>query len=349
MNLTYSQHYIILFSQQQCIQYCKLRCICNYVTYCKSEHVTVNLRTYSNYSISEPFQQLYSNIQKMDIPGTQLADSKPRVNQALRVSIPVNVPQRIPALTREKYIFKYAFSPNAFVITKKHTLLLAEQHKEDLEWIDTDLHSPPIPNLSLLDIDHDALIKTAAKDFSVLSQSNKRAGKRDIEATSFASLAVVQDNQFQYLHAIEGYKAYLQICDEIGDIIGAAAACNNIGVDYMLLAVPMSDAGFQSNVKPHPDVVGYLEQAVVYHQKHLDLGPDSGGRFVANTNLGLCYGMLQNINRAAKHQQDALRISIKMQSLHGQCMAVGNLGILALMKRDFATTRSCFDQVSERV
>jgi hypothetical protein len=53
---------------------------------------------------------------------------------------------------------------------------------------------------------------------------------------------------------------------------------------------------------------------------------------------------LGDINRAARHHQDALRIAIKMQTLYGQAIAVGNLGLLAMGKSDFSTSRTCFDQ-----
>lgn len=74
--------------------------------------------------------------------------------------------------------------------------------------------------------------------------------------------------------------------------------------------------------------------------------------------------MLGDLTSAAKNHQDALRIAIKMQTLYGQSIgwwtihhtytfwrlkiydiAVGNLGNLALLKSDFATAKTCFDQV----
>ena len=33
-----------------------------------------------------------------------------------------------------------------------------------------------------------------------------------------------------------------------------------------------------------------------------------------------------------------------MQTLYGQAIAVGNLGLLAMGKSDFSTSRTCFDQ-----
>jgi hypothetical protein len=88
----------------------------------------------------------------------------------------------------------------------------------------------------------------------------------------------------------------------------------------------------------------FLAKACVCHKKHLDIGPDQGGKFVANTNLGLALGMRRDVGPAAKCHQDALRIAIKMQTLYGQSIAVGNLGMLALTKHDLPTARTCFEQ-----
>ena len=87
----------------------------------------------------------------------------------------------------------------------------------------------------------------------------------------------------------------------------------------------------------------YIQEAIVAHLKHLDVA-DAGGAFVAHTNLGLAYSMCGEISNAAKHHQDALRSSIKMQSIYGQSIAVGNLGLLAMLKGDKTTARTCFEQ-----
>jgi tetratricopeptide (TPR) repeat protein len=94
------------------------------------------------------------------------------------------------------------------------------------------------------------------------------------------------------------------------------------------------------------EIVNYINLAIISHQKHLDTCPDLGGKFIANINLGICYQWMNALSQAAFHFQDGLRIAIKMQTLFGQSIAVGNLGLLALNKKDFHTARTCFDQVS---
>ena len=54
--------------------------------------------------------------------------------------------------------------------------------------------------------------------------------------------------------------------------------------------------------------------------------------------------MLGNIVQAAGYHQDALRLAIKMQTIFGQAVAVGNLGMLATLKGDYETARTCYEQ-----
>lgn len=92
------------------------------------------------------------------------------------------------------------------------------------------------------------------------------------------------------------------------------------------------------------EIVGYLEKAIEFHGKHSDISPDLGGKFIANANLGICYFWLNTISQSAVHFQESLKVAIKMQTLFGQSIAVGNLGLLAFFKKDFLTARTCFDQ-----
>jgi tetratricopeptide (TPR) repeat protein len=280
----------------------------------------------------------------METQATQLADTRPKLDCPLRVALPVNAPERNATKTKDQFIYHNAFSPNAISVSKKHRISMTKNYSE-LSFLDTSGEMPQLPGAPVVNMDHDALIKTAIRDFTVLALSSKRAGNKDVEATAYASLGVIYDNQLHYLEGIESYKEYLQICEEIKDITGSAAACNCIGVNYMLMANPPSDSGSLHGISLNEENKKLLEKAVLYHTKHLEIGPDAGGKFVAHTNLGLCLGMMGNINQSAKHHQDALRVAIKMQTLYGQSIAVGNLGMLALVKRDFNTARTCFDQV----
>ena len=139
--------------------------------------------------------------------------------------------------------------------------------------------------------------------------------------------------------AINSYSQYLQLSTEILDTSSQLKALNFLGVDHYLLAKRSTDdnADDDSIIKKH------IEVAISFHIRHLNLA-DEAGKFVANNNLGLCYDLIGDTVEAAKCHQNALRLAIKMQSLHGQSVSVGNLGLLSLKKGDLTTARSCFEQ-----
>jgi len=270
---------------------------------------------------------------------TQLADTRPQYDAPLRVGIPVNAPQRNIRSSVEKLIRESTFSPSAFQLNKSN---LKDNNTTGVQVVNTDSESEK--KLPVVNMQHDAQIKTAIKDFSVLAYSSKRAEKKDQEAIGYVSLGVIHDNQCNYQSAIENYKLYLQLCEQQGDVMGTACACNCIGVDLMLMVSPQTDSGIIKATTLNSNNIEYINIAIEYHNKHLSIGPDDGGRFVANINIGLCLAMAGNVTLAAKHYQDALRIAIKMQTLYGQSIAVGNLGNLALIKNDVATAKTCFEQ-----
>ena len=187
---------------------------------------------------------------------TQLADSRPQFDTALRVALPINVPQRTGKKSRDDLIRTNAFSPAALAVGKK-TLKSIVGSKGNPEL-------PPLDSLtSAPNMEQDAQIKTSIRDFTVLAFSSKRAGKKDVEATAYLSLGVIHDNQGDYLKAIENYKLYLQICEEVNDSAGSACACNCLAVNYMMLASPPSDAGILQGVRfDDLSTAGCLEQGI---------------------------------------------------------------------------------------
>jgi tetratricopeptide (TPR) repeat protein len=112
----------------------------------------------------------------------------------------------------------------------------------------------------------------------------------------------------------------------------------------MLLARSPSDEGFLNGFQRTEENISYLRQALDYHKQYVHTG-DKGGKFVANINIGLCHGALGEFTAAAKHYQEALRVAIQMQTLYGQSIAVGNLGMIVMNKKDYGTARTCFEQV----
>jgi tetratricopeptide (TPR) repeat protein len=270
---------------------------------------------------------------------TQLADARPKIDQPLRIQIPlsINAPSRVECVSKDLQIQQSAFSPAAFRNTNYFIIPYLAQSKT------TKLSSLPTLSDSSINMDHDAQIKTAIRDYSTLAFSSKRAGKKDVEAAAYVSLGVIYDNQNNYMMGINYYKQYLELSEELEDGTGISIACNCIGVNYMLLAIPDTDAGTLAAGKNAETNSDYLRKAIEYHQKHFDVA-DLGGKFVSSTNLGLCYGILGDIALSGQNHQEALRTAIKMQTLYGQSISVGNLGLLALSKGDAKTSRTCLEQ-----
>jgi hypothetical protein len=114
----------------------------------------------------------------------------------------------------------------------------------------------------------------------------------------------------------------------------------------MMMAMPSAtDQGcLQARRSVGPNYEVHLQKAIEFHRAHLQIA-DAGGQFVAHTNLGLCLGILGDWTQAGHHHQEALRVAIKLQTLYGQSIAVGNLGLLALAKDDTRTAKTCLEQV----
>lgn len=300
---------------------------------------------------------------------TQLSDTRPHLDNPLRVALPVNVPERNLPPSKDIQLRNTAFSPIAQASGLRTGRSLAlETNALSSTRISTSYIVPnadnvqqkqatAVPSKQLIEpqnavkMHHDANLKNVLRDYTLLAHSSRRANKKDIEASAYASLGVVLDNQEDYGAAIEQYTLYLAICEELGDNMGIAAACNCMGVDYMLLAnpsaLPSAALAAQMAASDSAKTVEtreLIQKAIALHSRHAEIGPDAGGKLVANSNLGLCLTWLNDVNAAARHHQDALRLAIKMQTLYGQSIAVGNLGLLALSKNDFGTAKTCFEQ-----
>lgn len=257
----------------------------------------------------------------LKVEETQLALSRPQISQQLRVQGASGTPARAPDPSDDfnSFLGSTVFFPSAIV---------NEDAKVDL-----------LPH-SLSQVEQLAGVKNSMKDFSTMAFSSHRAGKKDMEALAYSSLGIIHDNLGDFHLAINSYQQYLQISVEMGDIAGQLKALNFLGVDHCLLARSSLEEGIESGSEY---VSRHLHASASYHSRHLELA-DDGGKFVAHNNLGICYDLLDNIIESAKHHQNALRIAIQLQSLHGQSVAVGNLGLLAMRKKDLQTARTCFEQ-----
>ena len=270
---------------------------------------------------------------------TQMADSRPQIDTPLRIMLPENIPQRNGRQIRDDVIRQAAFSPDAYAQS-----LLAEIPEKGKEV------SERTPTASaLMAMAHDADIHTKIKDFSTLAFSSRRAGKLDVEGQAYLSLAVIYDNQRNYKLGIENYQLYMDICTQLQDDQGKCLALNCIGVNYMLMAKePLKKTGKAVAADASARQAGYLQESINAHSDMLKIG-DAGAVFLAHTNIGLAYYVLGVTSKAARHHQDALRSAIKMQSLYGQGIALGNLGLIAMRKFDYPTARTCLEQHAQLI
>lgn len=90
----------------------------------------------------------------------------------------------------------------------------------------------------------------------------------------------------------------------------------------------------------------YLYAAITHHQRHLD-SADAPGRFVAFTNLGLCFSLLGNQAAAIQNHQQAIQGALQIDSVAGQAIAIGNLGIAARRSGDLETAKACMHRYRE--
>ena len=151
-------------------------------------------------------------------PATQLEDSRPQIDTPLRIKTNANVPSRDGRQSRDEYIKSNAFSPAAFASSGKLVKdVIDPKSAATKAKVGVGASSSSVPPK----LDHDAHLKTAINDYTVLAFSSKRAGKLEVEASAYIALAVVYDNQGNLKKGIENYKLYLEIMEEIGDVGGA--------------------------------------------------------------------------------------------------------------------------------
>lgn len=269
---------------------------------------------------------------------THLADRQPQIEQPLRIEAPADLkaPQRLSGQTRDSLLRRLRYSPEAHSLTRR---VLAEKGPEASDetiaaaWRRQTMEREHA--LAAFEATTSSLQSQILK-YSTIAASSHRAGKHMAEAQAYFAMGVVYDNARLYKEAAGSYKKLLRVAETVDDPTLRGLAFNALGVDCMLIASP---PGMGAPDKPSTIV----ERAAWYHDKHRRCA-DDGGQFAAFTNLGLCATWLGDVLAAARHHQDALRLAIQLQSRSGQCVAVGNLGALALSTRDVAAARPCLEQ-----
>lgn len=277
---------------------------------------------------------------------THLADRYPQIDTPLRVEPPANMkaPHRVDTPSRDVQIRRSAYSPRAYVTRRTLLDKISESPNETELLLDPSnaassrIAGDELPEQSAL-----GPFKTEVSNYTMLAFSSQRAGKREMEAQAYFAIGVLHDNVGQYGQALESYGSFLDVAKKMQDRTAEGLAFNSMGVDCMLSACPPSASTGFGAAQLSATARASLRRAVEYHDAHLKVA-DEGGRFMASTNLGLCYGALGDALASARHHQDALRIAISLQSFSGQSISVGNLGSLAMRQGDYATARPCMEQ-----
>jgi tetratricopeptide (TPR) repeat protein len=254
---------------------------------------------------------------------TQLADTFPQIDSALRVEPPASfkAPRRKDGLSKDKQIRDSSFSPGALCAMR-------QPMDEGFRLFQTCAHSES--RLKEAPQNHTPS-KNAVADANLLAISSQRAGKVQMEGQSYLSMAIALDNAENYVAAMESYRKLLAVCKKVGDLVVESFAHNCLGVDAMLLASPPSEGSqFEARNELSEDSKSMINKAIEYHKmcvekmhssdnrlgflthRHLETA-DEGGLFVARTNLGLCFNLLGDFEGSTQHHQEALKMAIQLQ------------------------------------
>jgi tetratricopeptide (TPR) repeat protein len=124
----------------------------------------------------------------------------------------------------------------------------------------------------------------------------------------FFKMATAYDELRDLKNSLRCAKLYLNVCRQMGDSVGEALACNNIGVQYQSI-------GGRKN----------LSKAISYHSLHLQSGDDLG-RFIAYLNLGHAYREMGMPSQSKESTQKALECAQRAYSAFGESIACAQLG-----------------------
>eukprot|EP00668_Euglena_longa_P014501 GGOE01018491.1.p1 GENE.GGOE01018491.1~~GGOE01018491.1.p1 ORF type:complete len:477 (+),score=142.53 GGOE01018491.1:72-1502(+) len=165
------------------------------------------------------------------------------------------------------------------------------------------------------------------RDYQLLAEACQRAGKARMEGHAYYKqgelLAVNRDT---LPHAIKQFKKYLNICRRLNDLQGEAKALNCIGICYQEL-------GGADN----------LRTALEFHRQHAEIS-DAAGIFIANTNMGLIQGQLDNPARAIEHHKQALQYAVRAGDRQAESLALANLGLMGRSQGDLNTAKVCMER-----
>lgn len=176
------------------------------------------------------------------------------------------------------------------------------------------------------------------RDFEMLAEACQRAGRARMEGHAYYKIGeTYAKNKDTLSKSVAYFKRYLNICRRLNDLQGESKALNCLGIVYhelgSLAAQGGNAAGAQNN----------FHIAMEYHKQHSDIA-DAAGVFIANTNMGLLYAILGNLQAALECHKQALQYAVRAADKSAESLALANLGQAGTKQGDIATARVCVER-----
>ena len=188
------------------------------------------------------------------------------------------------------------------------------------------------PSLSSLYLKQGANLKRASNIMAAIAAYGRAiaaatTSKKD-RLAAYTGLGTLHHTLGDHTSAVQQYTQALSLAEEEKDFISLAHAHGNIGNAYTSI---------------------HLKDKALYHLlKSLDLTvehdpiPEAIGR--AYNNLGTAYQSLGELDKAGEYYQLALDQCIYGKDLSGEARAYGNMGNVAMMKKDYNTAIEHFTE-----
>jgi tetratricopeptide (TPR) repeat protein len=197
------------------------------------------------------------------------------------------------------------------------------------------LHVPYAPTIRCRTGVVDIMQPLVLKDYILLAEACKRAGRARVEATAYFKIAHILSttDEEERPKAVVYLRKYLQICRRINDLQGEAKALNALGIVHYEIALSTCTQG-------STQAEMLLRIALGFHRQHAEIA-DAAGIFIANTNAGLCHAHLGDHAAAAESHKLAASFAVQAGDRDAEALALSNLAAAAASTGDLATSRLC--------
>ena len=180
----------------------------------------------------------------------------------------------------------------------------------------------PMPSLSSLYLKQGASLKRASKIMAAIeaySRAIATATDNKERHAAYTGLGTLHHTLGDHASAVQQYARALTLAEGEGDFVSIAHAHGNIGNAYV---------GLHQKDK----AISHLQKSLDLVLEH-DPVPQAIGR--AYNNLGTAYQSMGEWDRAKEYYELALGQCIYGKDLAGQARAYGNMGNIAMLKKDY--------------